>query len=102
MSGGENLPLQRKICSGELKIAIENIDDPNSLRACLGKVPLDPYEIVSEDPVMAQFQYSLRLTVSSLPAPTVSKTPWMVSISPTFLLKSSLRCNQKPETRNET
>jgi SAM-dependent methyltransferase len=64
VSDGENLALQRKICSGELKVAIENVEDPNSLRAFLGKVPLAPYEIVSEDPVIAQYQYSLRLPVS--------------------------------------
>src|ERR1700693_6101935 len=60
VSDGENLALQRKSCSGELKIAVENVKDPNSLRAFLGRLPLAPYEIVAEDPVMAQYQYSLQ------------------------------------------
>ena len=61
VTDGENLALQRLVCSGALKIVIQNVESPDSLRACLGKVSLDLCEIVRDDPVMAQYQYTLRL-----------------------------------------
>jgi len=61
VTDAENLALQHLVCSSALKIVIQNVENPDSLRACLGKVPLDLCEIVREDPVMAQYEYTLRL-----------------------------------------
>jgi SAM-dependent methyltransferase len=61
VADAENLALQRLVCSSALKIVIQNIENPDSLRACLGKVSLELCEIVREDPVMAQYEYTLQL-----------------------------------------
>jgi SAM-dependent methyltransferase len=61
VTDAENLALQRLVCSSALKIVIQNVENPDSLSACLGIFPLDLCEIVREDPVMAQYEYTLRL-----------------------------------------
>lgn len=61
VTDAENLALQRLVCSSALKIVVQNVENPDSLRACLGKVLLELCEVVREDPVMAQYSYALRL-----------------------------------------
>ena len=61
VTDAESLALQRLVCSSALKIVIQNVENPGSLRACIGKVPLDLGEIVREDPVTAQYEFTLPL-----------------------------------------
>lgn len=74
VTDAESLGLKHRICSGALKIAIQNVESPETLQAWLGDVPLQLCEVVREDPVTAQYQYSLEVPLSVASGAQVLKT----------------------------
>jgi SAM-dependent methyltransferase len=98
VTDAENLGLQGRVCSSGLKIVIQNVEHPDSLRACLRELPLDICEVVREDPVTAQYEYTLRLPDSIAGGTYVlAATMDGFDLPPVSI---EIEAGRKPESRN--